>query len=652
MWLLRLRRGDAWRISLLDVAWLAFLASWFVAACHGSDRINAMDTSVYWCLLFLLHKEATHWQTTTWRTVLWGFLASGIVSAGYGSLESFYLAPLHTYPSHTSTFGNINFAGAYMALTLLVACSSLSCLSKRQNYGVVAGMAVMAFYLMRTGSRAAWLSLAAGLLCYGGLCCGMCWQKISWRRAAIAILFVSLCSILPLLQENWRTKTYERLAGLSQWGEGSLKVRLLVWHGTLQMIREEGVFGIGAGQFVHHFYRYRDTEEYLKSEGRLVDDPHNEWLRLLVEGGLVTVLTFLVLVSLSIARLLTTLRAAEEWPHSLLFLSLLLMLLLMACVASPIQWPASGVFLPLVTAWAARESRVRGYSLSPWGRYLAMLGGFTAMLPLAWWTTTRLVADVFFVRGQTALLQKHYASAAEDLEKAVNWHAHTLYRIEWGRALLASQQYARASQVLRESIEKAPELEAAYVDLGLCLVGLREQDEALAIWKKAVSLFPGSVTIHYNLAKLYLLVKQGDTAYRHLLWIGVLQPEQRQVLSYCLDLGLCHEVRGEFKEALLAYSKAKELYPLQPWPYWQTGLWMERFALYDQAFYYYEKVILLGQPAEQARAYYRMARIYEAERQWSSALNLYKRALAKDPSLPEAEEAIARIQSKTKANEK
>jgi hypothetical protein len=124
----------------------------------------------------------------------------------------------------------------------------------------------------------------------------------------------------------------------------SLDVRLALWRATLQMIRDRPL-GVGSGNFVHAFIPYQDRDDLLRDESLLFSSPHDEYLRVLAEEGvvacaLITVLLLRVLGALRRSPVIAGGRSREG--------ALLGAMIVFTAVESALQFPfalASGCLM-------------------------------------------------------------------------------------------------------------------------------------------------------------------------------------------------------------------------------------------------------------------------------------------------------------------
>jgi len=126
---------------------------------------------------------------------------------------------------------------------------------------------------------------------------------VALRRARGAVPVAGLCLVLAVVALVIPLAGRSRANDVSATSPppaipsatGGVGVRLLVWRGSLAMLAEHPLLGVGAGQFAARFPEHRLQEEIerttygrRRAEETEVEHPHNDWLAPWLEGGLVS----------------------------------------------------------------------------------------------------------------------------------------------------------------------------------------------------------------------------------------------------------------------------------------------------------------------------------------------------------------------------
>jgi O-antigen ligase len=76
-------------------------------------------------------------------------------------------------------------------------------------------------------------------------------------------------------------------------GGGSLQQRIVMWRTTMRMIQDRPIFGVGTGGFLDGYHPYMPASGWQRFE---TGDPHNQYLKILGEQGIVGLAAFLFFI--------------------------------------------------------------------------------------------------------------------------------------------------------------------------------------------------------------------------------------------------------------------------------------------------------------------------------------------------------------------
>ncbi len=181
-----------------------------------------------------------------------------------------------------STLENPNVLGEYILLVLPV-CISLMWTSKKAwtkiVYATLSGL--MGVALILTFSRGCWLGIMASASVFVTFVCG----KL-WGLALIALPIIPM--VLP-------ESIINRFLSIGDMKDSSTSYRVYIWMGTLLMLKDFWLSGIGPGTEaftqVYPFYSYSAI---------VAPHSHNLFLQILVESGILGILSFVLLMFLFI----------------------------------------------------------------------------------------------------------------------------------------------------------------------------------------------------------------------------------------------------------------------------------------------------------------------------------------------------------------
>lgn len=186
-----------------------------------------------------------------------------------------------------STLGNPNVLGEYILLALPVAIGLMwtgkGWLS-RLTYAGISGVMLVALIL--TFSRGCWVGLMVAAAVFVTFAAG----KL-WGLGLIA---------LPLVPAILPESIINRFTSIGDMKDSSTSYRVYIWMGTLAMIRDFWISGIGMGTeaftAVYPFYSYN---------GIVAPHSHNLFLQILVESGILGIAVFGIIICFFLKRMIT-----------------------------------------------------------------------------------------------------------------------------------------------------------------------------------------------------------------------------------------------------------------------------------------------------------------------------------------------------------
>ena len=555
-------------ITQIDFAWIIFFIFVLISCINVNNLASAYQRLLLWYILFLLHFQFSIIIKYGLDKITLALLLGGTIAAGYGIYQSIDPVYYNTYPAYVTTFGNINFAAAYMSIALLLTTLPLK---KKQNYIVIIKILcsiIILIYLIRSGSRGAWIAALTGIIIYC-IIWSIAKEKISLKKLLVIIIII-IFALLPLmLSKTWRTQTINRWKELSNFKKGSVKVRLSLWKSTVSLIKENPFSGTGAGQFIHHFPRHRDISEYVISNGRVASHPHNDWLLIACEFGIIAILCFSFIIFLCIKELLKLLKTKTDRlkAECITLFSCIAGLLIISLVSSAFTNPSIAFILPLISGFVRNyeTKKIYKFSLNFKKKTALIIVSSIITIGLITIVSKQLLSDIYFNSGQKHFKKGNITKAIKKFSNAVKYAPTGFNYVELARTLFANEQYNKSLKYFKHTIQIAPELENAYIDLGLCYLKKENKKQALKIWQKAYLLFPASKILNYNIVELLLRLKKNQEALSYIKRLQDLDKQINKDIKYLIKLGDVYKINGNKRKALSCYIKAKkkkESYPL------------------------------------------------------------------------------------------
>lgn len=551
----------AWSLAgYLLVRWLSLTRS---SAPHWSLWGDPAWRNGLWltlaCIaLFLLARGQLAERERRTR-VLDALLVGSALVAAYGVLQYVGLDPLsdHSWVRVPATLAHPNLLAAYLAMVVpLTAARASNAGSRRGRLLATALLLAQGLCILFTYSRAGWLAAAAGLgtLTFAGL-----WVRgrRRWARALLlagtaGLLLLLGLSLLPPLPGS-APHALQTLTSLFRREGATVQIRLLAWRAGLQALVERPWLGHGPATYRGLLPRFLPPElAPFGGAGALGGRPHNVYLEVALESGLVGLIAFGALLVTLFAPIVRAMVGSDAPSFSSegLYLAALLggltanlvtYLFSFECATTALLfWTLAGAAHASVAPACARTRRrprlgalvaAGGAILALWmflpevaayvGETLAAEGeGAAGLRALAWagrWGPTperfwlmegeacaqwapRWQDEATWQRGER-LYARLVALQPEGVEY---WSRRGLYLRRW---YLAEPQRARGELALAaygEALRLSPRDPDLWLDRGLLWLDLGEPERALVDFEAASLLLDGYAR-YYGAMSLYAL---------------------------------------------------------------------------------------------------------------------------------------------------
>lgn len=198
----------------------------------------------------------------------------------------------------TSTFANPNVLGEFLIMTIpfMIAVILLTTHIGKKT-GMTGLLAVCGACLIFTWSRGAWLGFLFSIVCL---------LLLYWRQTLVVLLFGIMASPLAILLVP--DSVLNRFTSIGNLSDSSTSFRVNIWKGSLQMLKDYFVWGIGTGvntfQQIYPGYSLGGIEKAAHS--------HNLYLEIMLELGLPGILMLLLFLILFIQSFFTYLSHRTE----------------------------------------------------------------------------------------------------------------------------------------------------------------------------------------------------------------------------------------------------------------------------------------------------------------------------------------------------
>ena len=210
-----------------------------------------------------------------------------------------------------------------------------------------------------------------------------------------------------------------------------------------------------------------------------------------------------------------------------------------------------------------------------------------------------------------------------------------------GIAELTSDQPFRAVERFRKLTHEFPSSFEAHHYLGYALAASRHESSAIPEYEEALRLNPEYALARFDLAKALAAVGRQNEAAAQIEAGFTLEPRS----TYGeMTAGIVAWARGDNAGARRAFERAAVLSPDQPRAFANLGEACMRGADFDCAAQAYGRLVSLGY--SRAAAHFNLGVIAERRGRVVDAVDEYRKALAVDPGLDQAKQAIRRLETR------
>lgn len=306
-------------IALMLVAWLASGRALETLRLSAGQRAGqALLLFVALITIDMLYSSgswAERWGSLwAWRKLVWGFILLGLfaeakwkfhliraflIVAACGLVAS-YLGWVGLVPSKPGQFPGVYFTN-HTTQGMTFALAALCCIELARIVGpdsrrllVLGAGAFLVNVVFVSMSRSGYIAIfCVMLVCYvrtrGG-------KSLLLATTAVAVSALALLSFSPNVRERMalgmqEVETYQTSPQVTSAG-----VRMVFLINALELSRDQPLLGYGTGSFAK-VYRERFGSTAQGWQGVVTSDPHNQYLFILVENGLLGVVVFLMLLA-------------------------------------------------------------------------------------------------------------------------------------------------------------------------------------------------------------------------------------------------------------------------------------------------------------------------------------------------------------------
>ncbi|MGQ9627040.1 MAG: tetratricopeptide repeat protein, partial [Anaerolineae bacterium] len=477
-----------------------------------------------------------------------------------------------------STLGHPNFLGAYLAMVIPLAAGRASSSRRAMaRLGYVFLLCLLFGALFATFSRSAWLACFSSMLAFALLLAyvkGMASRFLPFIAAFIIMVLAS--SLLAYLDPGgmFSHSPLEPLHSFLRGKSATAQVRALAWEGALRLISARPLLGYGPGTFPLAFAGVYPPS--LASYGgieALGGHAHNLLLDWAVSIGLAGVAVYLLFLGFVFRRGWRALhQASPSFQATLigLFGAIIAYLVynqLNFATIAPLSlfWVCMG----MIGEWGMEDGEWGAPDLP---RYRFALYGFLVLAALgfiAWGEGRPLLADVYARQGSVRMAAGDVEGSLDSYRQALKlWPEQARYRralaaVYLSEAIACSEKdsFRAAETQLQEAIRVSPLDAGCHLDMGWLYYhwGLNADrsrlELALEAYNRAAELSPSDPTIYVRRGLVYQAMRNYDEAIEQFQKALALDIYNIPAYTYLGDLYIA---LGRREEARASYEMARQ----------------------------------------------------------------------------------------------
>lgn len=429
----------------------------------------------------------------------------------------------------TAVMGHKNIYSVYMALILPLTAFGVYRFRGKWQWAAIIASLLMLVMIILLKTRSAWLGLGVGLL-VSSLVLVVHGKGIPlslhWRKGILAALILLGIALIPLMWAG-RTAPEFSIPGraysiIDPHSPHNIH-RFTAWHGSVEMIRDHPLMGVGPGNWrikILYYFEGKNVSVDAWNWAR----PHNDFLWVFAEKGIVGFLLFAAIFVLGFHYLFRVIqdRSAQVETFEKIFALCLASGMAIYLTDSFFSFPYERLEIQALLFVMLGAAVAHHHSLSS-RKSLRIRSGYLRAFTL-------LICGFGLLVGyQTAKMEIHVKKAIQALNDE-NWTE----SLRWSRAALSPFKSLDNNGYPVEYIK------------GLALAGMDDHESSHALYHEARKQSPRNTWILYYLSLSCIQLGKMDEAEKHLLEANRVVSGSSSILS---NLSNIYYSRGQYHRA-------------------------------------------------------------------------------------------------------
>jgi len=425
-----------------------------------------------------------------------------------------FTMPWHNLSHITGIFQNTGLFGGFVALGFIV-CTGLFFFSESSNWYLISIVLlilsiILSIQVYASGSRASWVAamIAFFFLSYQLVLSIriQSLQRLSLKQSGIVYIFLSFCILILLLSfSNY----------LYNLKKDSADGRLLIARVSMEMVKNAPLFGIGIPGFRAEYLNYQ--AEYFQTHpdstwADLADDvetPFNEFLKILIEQGIIGLLLFSFLLYFLFERI-----NQGNADNSYVLQTVILFILIFGLFSHPLdKLPFVVVLVFSIAELSQNRDTIFTVHLKKinYLRIPLLLSICFGLMLITVNVCCYAQSCKKWNRALTNFAQNKEESLSQLKELYPLLKNNPIFLTTYGKALNFGGRYEEAVMVLEKAVKRQP-LSVSYIELGKSYEAAGFPEKALSCWKQGSLIVPSRFNPVFLTMKLYFNNKSYDKA--------------------------------------------------------------------------------------------------------------------------------------------
>jgi O-antigen ligase len=422
------------------------------------------------------------------KKIFYIWIATGIIASIVGIFQ-FYSSRHYAI----STFGNPNFFAGHIIMVLCLSFSNVlnwDFLKKEKysNFFKLLDILCLLFGLWALGvsmSRAALMALIVGI--------SFVWyvnfkeEKTFIKYAFIFLCFLILAFLFPKIIQLYKTN-----------------IRNYLWAGTWRMILKKPVFGWGLGNFIFFYPYFRVREYFLQPESTPVTNhPHNEYLEIWAELGIIGLLLFLFFI---FSVIIVALKNKNSKPFLPGIIGGIISVLCDNIFSTNLRNPSTSMYFWFLLGLTFKYTKQEKIEFK-FSKYLWYSIFLVSLIMAIFHSYYRIYPQIYYKNGITAKEKGDYEEAIENYLiscKLNPYNYECWYKLAYAYGMVGD--YKKAEEIYLD-INKYifPHFAKTDANLGTVYLKLNEIEKAFKYYKIAEWFNPYDEDVLCSIASIYLV---------------------------------------------------------------------------------------------------------------------------------------------------